>query len=102
MLIVSEYHRISALRNKGLAEVFYDTELIEQWGSGIDKMQKYCLNAGLPETIFEEYQGFQVVFRKDIYNEDYLRSLNLNERQIKAAIYVKKKGNIKNKEYLEI
>jgi ATP-dependent DNA helicase RecG len=91
MLIVSEYHRISALRNKGLAEVFYDTELIEQWGSGIDKMQKYCLNAGLPETIFEEYQGFQVVFRKDIYNEDYLRSLNLNERQIKAAIYVKKK-----------
>jgi ATP-dependent DNA helicase RecG len=92
----------STLRNKGLAEVFYDTELIEQWGSGIDKIQKYCLNAGLPEPIFEEYQGFQVVFRKDIYNEDYLRSLNLNERQIKAVMYVKKKGKITNKEYQEI
>ncbi len=92
----------SALRNKGLAEVFYDTELIEQWGSGIEKMQKYCLNAGLPEPIFEEYQGFQVVFRKDIYNEDYLHSLNLNERQIKAVMYVKKNGNITNKEYQEV
>jgi ATP-dependent DNA helicase RecG len=92
----------STLRNKGLAEVFYDTELIEQWGSGIEKMQKYCLNAGLPEPIFEEYQGFQVIFRKDIYYEDYLRSLNLNERQIKAVVYVKKNGNITNKEYQEI
>lgn len=91
----------STLRNKGLAEVFYDIELIEQWGSGIDKMQKYCLYAGLPEPIFEEYQGFQVVFRKDI-NEDYLRSLNLNERQIKAVVYVKKNGNITNKEYQEV
>jgi len=92
----------STLRNKGLAEVFYDTELIEKWGSGIDKIQKYCLNAGLPEPIFEENQGFQVVFRKDIYNEDYLRSLNLNERQIKAVMYVKKNGNITNKEYQEV
>ncbi|MBU4491781.1 MAG: DeoR family transcriptional regulator [Euryarchaeota archaeon] len=91
-----------ALRNKGLAEVFYDTELIEQWGSGIEKMQKYCLNAGLPEPIFEEYQGFQVVFRKDIYDEEYLRGLNLNERQIKAVMYVKKNGNITNKEYQEV
>jgi len=92
----------SALRNNGLAEVFYDTELIEQWGSGIEKMQKYCLNAGLPEPIFEEDQGFQVVFRKDIYDEDYLRSLNLNERRIKAVMYVKKNGNITNKEYQEV
>jgi ATP-dependent DNA helicase RecG len=92
----------STLRNKGLAEVFYDTELIEQWGSGIDKMQKYCLNAGLPGPIFEEYQGFQVVFRKDIYNEDYLQSLNINERQIKAVMHVKKNGKITNKEYQEI
>ena len=79
----------STLRNKGLAEVFYDTELIEQWGSGIEKMRKYCLDAGLPEPTFEEYQGFQVVFRKDIYDEEYPPDLNLNERQIKAVMYVK-------------
>ena len=92
----------STLRNKGLAEVFYDLELIEQWGSGIEKMQQYCMNAGLPDPVFEEHQGFQVVFLKDIYNEDYLRRLNLNERQIKAVMYVKEKGKITNKEYQDV
>ena len=92
----------STLRNKGLAEVLYDTELIERWGSGIEKIQQHCLDAGLPEPIFEEYQGFQVVFRKDVYDEEYLRSLNLNERQIKAVMYVKENKQITNKEYQEI
>ena len=92
----------STLRNKGLAEVLYDTELIERWGSGIEKIQQHCLDAGLPEPILEEYQGFQVVFRKDVYDEEYLRSLNLNERQIKAVMYVKEKGQITNKEYQEV
>jgi len=92
----------STLRNKGLAEVLYDTELIERWGSGIEKIQQYCLDAGLFEPTYEEYQGFQIVFRKDIYDEEYLRSLNLNERQIKSIMYVKEKGQITNKEYQEI
>jgi len=92
----------STLRNKGLAEVLYDTELIERWGSGIEKIQQHCLDARLPEPIFEEYQGFQVVFRKDVYDEEYLRSLKLNERQIKAVMYVKEKGQITNKEYQEV
>ncbi len=86
----------------GLAEVLYDIELIERWGSGIEKIQKYCIDAGLPEPTFEEYQGFQVVFKKDVYDEEYLRSLNLNERQIKAVMYVKEKGQITNKEYQEV
>lgn len=89
----------SKLRNKGIAEVFYDVELIEQWGSGIEKMRKACRIAGLPEPVFEEYQGFRVIFRKDIYSMEYLRGLGLNERQVKAAMYVKEKGKITNKEY---
>jgi ATP-dependent DNA helicase RecG len=92
----------STLRNKGLAEVLYDTELIERWGSGIEKIQQHCHDAGLSEPIFEEYQGFQVVFRKDAYDEEYFRSLNLNERQIKAVMYVKEKGQVTNTEYQEI
>jgi ATP-dependent DNA helicase RecG len=87
----------STLRNKGLAEVLYDTELIERWGSGIEKIQQHCLDADLPEPTFEEYQGFQVVFRKSVDYEEYLRSLNLNERQLKAVIYVKEKGQVTNK-----
>src|SRR5665648_187243 len=92
----------STLRNKGLAEVLYDTELIERWGSGIEKIQQHCLDAGLSEPTFQESQGFQVVFRKDVYAEEYLHSLNLNERQIKAVMYVKEKGQITNTEYQEI
>lgn len=92
----------SVLRNKGVGVIFYDMGWIEQWGSGIDKMRKACIKAGLPEPQFEEYQGFRVTFRKDIYTEEYLRNLGLNERQIKAVMYVKEKGKITNKEYLEL
>lgn len=84
----------SELRNKGIAEIFYDMELIEQWGSGIDKMREGCRTAGLPEPVLEEYQGFRVIFRKDIYTEEYLRSLGLNERQMAAVMYVKERRSI--------
>ncbi len=92
----------SVLRNKGIGGIFYDMGWIEQWGSGIDKMRKACMKAGLPEPQFEEYQGFRVIFRKDIYAEEYLRNLGLNGRQVKAVMYVKEKGKVANKEYQEI
>lgn len=82
--------------------MFFDAKLIEQWGSGIEKMQKYCREAGLPKPVFEEYQGFRVIFRKGLYNEEYLRGLGLNERQIEAFFYVKEKGKITNTEYQEL
>ncbi|MFV1951559.1 MAG: RNA-binding domain-containing protein [Nitrospinota bacterium] len=92
----------SMLRNKGIAGVFYDIGWIEQWGSGIDKMREACIKAGLPEPKFEEYQGFRVIFNKDIYTEEYLHKLGLNERQIKAVMHVKEKGKITNKEYQDL
>jgi ATP-dependent DNA helicase RecG len=92
----------SELRNKGIAEIFYDMELIEQWGSGIGKMREGCRMAGLPEPVFEEHQGFRVIFRKDIYSEEYLRSLGLNDRHVVATGYLKEKGKITNKEYREL
>ena len=92
----------SVLRNKGIGGIFYDMGLVEQWGSGIDKMRKACVKAGIPEPKFEEHQGFRVVFRKDIYTEEYLQKLGLNERQIKAVMYVKQKRGITNREYREM
>ena len=77
--------------------------LIEQWGSGIGKMQNLCSLAGIPIPHFEEYQSdFFVEFRKNIYTEEYLRKLGLNGRQINAVAYVKEKGKITNKEYQEL
>lgn len=47
--------------------------------------------AGLPEPIFEELAGgLQVTLLKDIYTEEYLRKLDLSDRQIKAIVYTKK------------
>lgn len=41
----------------------------------------------------------KVIFYKDKFTEDYLRKLGINERQIKAVLYVKEKRKITNKEY---
>jgi len=46
--------------------------------------------------------GAAVYFYKDIYTEDNLRKMGLNERQIKAVMYVKEKGKITNQEYQEL
>lgn len=92
----------SVLRNKGIGGIFYDMGLIEQWGSGIEKMRIACQKAGIPEPKFEEHQGFRVIFRKDIFTDEYLKKLGLNERQIKAVVYVKEKGKITNKEYQQL
>ena len=77
--------------------------LIEQWGSGIGKMQNLCSLAGIPAPHFEEYQsGFLVEFRKDIYTEEYLRKLGLNDRQQKAVQHVKTTGKITNQELRDL
>jgi ATP-dependent DNA helicase RecG len=87
-------------RNELLADVFFKAGLIETWGRGTIKITNECKKAGLPEPEFkEEFGGFSVCFYKDIYTEEILRKMGLNERQIRAMIYVKEKGRITNKEY---
>ncbi|MBX3162992.1 MAG: hypothetical protein KF900_00810 [Bacteroidetes bacterium] len=44
-------------------------------------------------------QIFGLSLDKDIYNTEYLSELGLNNRQVKAVLYVKEKGKITNKEY---
>lgn len=87
-------------RNPKIAEVFYFAGWIEQWGTGIQKILDECYQAGLPEPEWREEQGaVWLTFQKDILTEDYLRSLGLNERQIRAVMLVKEKGRITNTEY---
>ncbi len=100
--LYSEEHR-SVIRNKLIAQVFYDMGYIERYGSGTTRIMGICSEEGFPEPEFRESgMWFGVVFRKDIYNEEYLRSLGLNERQIKAVMYVKENGRITNREYRDI
>jgi ATP-dependent DNA helicase RecG len=89
-------------RNPLIAKAFYLAGYIEQYGSGTVRMIEWMKGAGLPEPEYkEEMGGFSVYFYKDIYTEDHLRKMGLNERQIKAVMYVKEKGKITNKDYQE-
>ncbi|MGS2762746.1 ATP-binding protein [Sinomicrobium sp. M5D2P9] len=90
-------------RNKTIAEIFFKAGYIETWGRGISMIMDTCREAGLPEpTIEETAGGIQVTFLKNIFSEDYLRQLGLNERQIRAVEYVKKEGSINNSVYQQI
>lgn len=93
----------SYLRNPIIANVFYLAGYIEQFGSGTIRMVEWMKEKGLLEPEYrEEMGGFSVYFYKDIYTEEYLKKLGLNERHIKAVMYVKEKGKISNKEYREL
>jgi len=93
----------SKLRNPLIAQTFYYAGLIEKWGTGTTKIVNLCSEQRLPEPEFlESSEGFEINFLKDVYTEDYLRKMGLNERQIKAVMYVKEKGRITNKEYQEL
>lgn len=89
--------------NPDISNAFFRIGYIEAWGRGIRKMNEQCAAAGLPQPLYYyESSGFWVVFRKDLFNEEDLQAKGLNPRQIKAVMYVKKKGKITNKEYQEI
>jgi len=45
---------ISKLRNRVIARVFHELRLVEQWGSGIQRILATCCEAGLSEPRFEE------------------------------------------------
>jgi predicted HTH transcriptional regulator len=45
---------ISKLRNRVLGRVFMELKLIEQWGSGIQRMTAACVDRGLDAPRFEE------------------------------------------------
>ena len=54
-LTVDDLRRgVSKLRNRVIGRVFQELGLIEQWGSGIQRMSAACRDAGLPAPQLEE------------------------------------------------
>lgn len=45
---------VSKLRNRVFGRVFHELGLVEQWGSGIQRMIAACRDAGLAAPVFEE------------------------------------------------
>jgi len=90
-------------RNPTIFNIFYLAGIVESVGSGIERMTNALKDTGLPELKIEaNHVDFTLVFLKDVYTEEYLQKLGLNERQIKAVMYVKEKGKITNREYQEL
>lgn len=89
--------------NPDIAMAFYRSGYIESWGRGITKMTDLCVEAGLPKpTFYYKSSGIWAVFQKDIVNAEYLQTLGLNDRQVKAVLFAKDKGKITNSEYQEL
>lgn len=65
-LTISDLYKehASIPHNSLIAEIFYYSDLIEQWGSGVAKIMSEAKSAGLPKPVFEEKAGFCVVFKK--------------------------------------
>ena len=90
-------------RNRLLAQVFYFAGLIEGWGRGTLKIVDECVTHGLPEPDFIEDSGTMMVYLyKDQWTEENLRKMDLNDRQIKAVMYMKKEGTINLSSYKEL
>ena len=90
-------------RNPILAEACFKGGYIDSWGSGIIKIIDSCKMAGLPTPLIEEDGGGLIVrLFKERFAEEELQKMGLNERQIKAVLYVKEKGRITNSEYQEV
>jgi ATP-dependent DNA helicase RecG len=89
--------------NPDIANAFFRSGYIESWGQGISKMTNLCVEAGLPKPIlYYKTSGVWVILQKDIFNVDYLQTLGLNDRQVKAVLYTKENGKITNGKYQEI
>lgn len=57
---------VSKLRNRVIGRVFHELGLVEQWGSGIQRMIAECRDAGLTSPVFEEIGlRFRVTLRTE-------------------------------------
>ena len=65
-------------------------------------MIKYCSLWGIPEPEFKHITGDFVVIFRGTLTEKYLKDKGLNERQIKAVIYLRSGKEMDNKTYREI
>ena len=87
-------------RNPIIADVSFKGGYIDAWGRGTIKILDTCKEADLPEPEMLELDGgFSITLFKNNLTEEQLIKLGLNDRQIKAVIFVKEKGKITNKDY---
>ena len=70
----------SEIRNRVLANVFKELNLIEQWGSGIKRIKNSCLKLRLKEPMIQEKGDFVDV---EIFREVEITNKNSNSDRLK-------------------
>ena len=89
---------VSQLRNRVIGRVFQEIGVIENWGSGIERMMSSCRNAGLFSPRFEEigsrirvtfYRTKQSAPRQDAIDQKILE-------------FIKEKGSASTQEIVEV
>ena len=90
-------------RNPIIADVCFRGGYIDAWGRGTIKIIDTCKQAVLPEPEMKELDGgFIITLFKDNITPELLTKLGLNDRQVKAVLFVKENGKITNKDYQEL
>jgi len=87
-------------RNPIIADVCFRGGYIDAWGRGTIKIIDTCKQADLPEPEMKELDGgFIITLFKDNITPEQFTKLGLNDRQVKAVLFIKEKGKITNSEY---
>ena len=78
----------SEIRNRVIARVFKEAELIEQWGRGIQQIYRLCLDSGLLKPdIIESGMFVQLRFyRKDYNLNNKIEHLNNGRKKRKKKV----------------
>ena len=90
--------------NPLIANALYLANYAQKAGTGTTDMITACKKQGAPEPEFMLIRNleFRTILPRDIYTENLLNKLDLNEREMKAVQYVKEHGDITNQEYREL
>ena len=100
---------LSVPRNRFLAERLFYIKYIEHWGRGTNRIVEAMRESKLADPIFEELTGgLNVIlmgpgkaFEKEI-EETKLHKMDLNDRQKKAVEFIKQRGEITRKQYVDL
>jgi len=84
----------SRVRNRVIARVFRELKLIEQWGSGLQRIMDACHQRGLQEPTFEELHN---QFRVTLYSTK-IRKMVLESWQRKFIEHLQKKESVSTKQ----
>lgn len=87
--------------NPYIANAMYLADYAQKAGSGTIEMVEQCKaqNAPEPEFILIRNKEFRAILPRDYLTEQILHRMGLNERQVKAVIFIKEYGKITNMEY---